>query len=57
MNMRKEERDYRSLERESMYSIFGPLDGQEPPERPRKRKRLLTLPFSLTSTTRPGPWS
>ena len=42
---RKEERDYRSLERESMYSIFGPLDEQEPPERPRKRKRLLTLPF------------
>jgi hypothetical protein len=45
MVMRKEERDYRSLERESMYSIFGPLDEQEPPARPPRRKRLLTLPF------------
>jgi hypothetical protein len=46
MDMRKEEeRDYRSLERESMYTIFAPLDGHEPPEKPRKRKRLLTLPF------------
>ena len=44
--MRKEEeRDYRSLERESMYSIFGPLDEQETPQPPRKRKRFLTLPF------------
>ena len=44
--MRKEEeRDYRSLERASMYSIFAPLDEQEPPASPRKRKRFLTLPF------------
>ena len=44
--MRKdEERDYRSLERESMYSIFAPLDENAPPEKPRKRKRLRTLPF------------
>jgi len=45
IDMRKEEeRDYRSLERRSMYSIFGPLP-DEPPEKPRQRKRLLTLPF------------
>ena len=43
--MRKEERDFRSLERRSMYSIFAPLDDQEPPERPKRRKRLQTLPF------------
>ena len=46
MDVRKEEeRDYRSLERESMYSIFAPLDETAPPEKPRQRKRLLTLPF------------
>jgi hypothetical protein len=45
MDMRKEERDYRSLERESMYSIFAPLDEHEPPERPKKKKRFQTLPF------------
>ena len=46
MRMSKaEERDYRSLERESMYSIFAPLDENAPPEKPRRRKRLLTLPF------------
>ena len=28
-----------------MYSIFAPLDEQEPPASPRKRKRFLTLPF------------
>jgi len=28
-----------------MYSIFAPLDDQEPPERPKRRNRLLTLPF------------
>ena len=28
-----------------MYSIFGPLDENEPPVRPPRRKRLLTLPF------------
>ena len=45
MDVRKqEERDYRSLERESMYSIFGPLP-DEGPEKPRKRRRLETLPF------------
>jgi hypothetical protein len=43
--MGKEERDYRSLERKSMYSIFAPLAEDEPPPRPRKRKRFLTLPF------------
>ena len=46
MAMRKEEeRDYRSLERESMYSIFAPLDENAPPERARRRQRFLTLPF------------
>ena len=45
MVMPKEERDYRSLERESMYSIFAPLDEDAPPEKPRKRKRFLTMPF------------
>jgi hypothetical protein len=30
--MRKEERDYRSLERERMYTIFAPLDESEPPQ-------------------------
>jgi hypothetical protein len=29
---RKDERDYRSLERERMYSIFKPLDENEPPQ-------------------------
>ena len=43
--MRKEERDYRCLERQSMYSIFAPLDETEPPERPKKRKPFVTLPF------------
>ena len=54
MGVRKDERDYRSLERESMYSIFAPLDEQEPPQRPPRRKRLLTLPFIpyLDDTTR-----
>ena len=32
MGMRKEERDYRSLERERMYRIFAPLDETEPPQ-------------------------
>jgi hypothetical protein len=43
--MRKEERDYRSLERRSMYSIFAPLSDQDPPRQPKRRRRLLTLPF------------
>ena len=30
--MKKEERDYRSLDRERMYSIFSPLDGREAPQ-------------------------
>jgi len=30
--MKKEERDYRSLERASMFSIFAPLDEREPPQ-------------------------
>ena len=30
--MKKDERDYRSLERERMYSIFAPLDEHEPPQ-------------------------
>jgi hypothetical protein len=42
---KREERDYRSLERRSMYSIFAPLDEDPPPDKPRKRKRFLTLPF------------
>jgi hypothetical protein len=41
--MRKEERDYRSLERQSMYSIFAPLEEESPPRRPRKRKLLANL--------------
>ena len=44
--MRKQdERDYRSLERRSMYSIFAPLDEDAPTEKPPRRKRLQTLPF------------
>jgi hypothetical protein len=41
--MRKEERDYRSLERRSMYSIFAPLE-DEPPRKVRtQRKQLANL--------------
>jgi len=32
MGTRKEERDYRSLERERMLKIFAPLDESEPPQ-------------------------
>ena len=32
MGMRKEERDYRSLERERMLKIFAPLDESELPQ-------------------------
>jgi hypothetical protein len=42
--MHKEERDFRSLERKSMYSIFAPLD-DEPPQRSRKQRRSLAMPF------------
>jgi hypothetical protein len=41
----KEERDFRSLERRSMYSIFAPLDDHDPSPKPKQRKRLETLPF------------
>jgi hypothetical protein len=43
--MRKEERDFRSLERESMYSIFAPLDDTEPPPRANKPRKLLANVF------------
>ena len=43
--MRKEERDFRSLERESMYSIFAPLDDSDPPRPPRKRRKVLSNLF------------
>ncbi len=39
--MRKEERDYRSLERKRMYSIFAPLDEDEPPQGPREPKVII----------------
>ena len=42
--MRKEERDLRSLERQSMYSIFAPLD-DEPPRRSKKQRKPLNMPF------------
>ncbi len=32
MGMRKQERDYRILERERMFRIFAPLDESEPPQ-------------------------
>jgi len=32
MGMRKQERDYRSLERERMFKIFAPLDESELPQ-------------------------
>ena len=32
MGIRKEERDYRILERERMFRIFAPLDESEPPQ-------------------------
>jgi hypothetical protein len=32
MGVRKDDRDYRSLDRERMYSIFKPLDEHEPPQ-------------------------
>jgi hypothetical protein len=40
MAMRKEERDYRSLERERMYRIFSPLDESEPPQ-PSDESRVI----------------
>jgi hypothetical protein len=43
--MRKEERDLRSLERQSMYSIFAPLDDDEPPRRSKKQRKPLNMPF------------
>ena len=43
--MRKEERDFRSLERESMYSIFAPLDETEPPRRTKRPRKLLAHVF------------
>ncbi len=39
--MRKEERDYRILERKRMYSIFAPLDEDEPPQGPREPKVII----------------
>jgi hypothetical protein len=39
--MRKEQRDYRILERERMYSIFAPLDEHEPPQVPREPKVII----------------
>ena len=43
--MRKEERDFRILERESMYSIFAPLDDTDPPRRRTKPRKLLATLF------------
>ena len=45
VGMRKEERDFRSLERESMYSIFAPLDETEPPRRTKRPRKLLANVF------------
>ncbi|HEY3193769.1 MAG TPA: hypothetical protein VGK42_00860 [Candidatus Dormibacteraeota bacterium] len=43
--MRKDERDYRSLERRSMYSIFAPLEDTGPPRRQGKARRLVPMLF------------
>ena len=43
--MGKEERDFRSLERESMYSIFAPLDDSDLPRTSRKPRKLLSMLF------------
>lgn len=41
MARRKEERDYRSLERVRMYSIFKPLDETEPPQPDPDESRVI----------------
>lgn len=41
---RREARDFRSLERRSMYSIFRPLDSTEPPARDIQRKGVYPFP-------------
>jgi hypothetical protein len=40
--MRKEERDYRILERKRMYSIFSPLDETEPPQGPDEPRVIIS---------------
>jgi len=42
MAMRKEERDLRILERERMYSIFAPLDENEPPQHSEESKVIIS---------------
>jgi hypothetical protein len=42
--MHKEERDFRSLERKSMYSIFAPFDDDQPAPR-KKQRESLSIPF------------
>lgn len=41
MDRKKEERDYRILERKSTYSIFAPLDEHEPPQAPGEPKVII----------------
>jgi len=42
MGMRKEERDYRSLERERMFRIFAPLDETEPPQHSHEPRVIIS---------------
>jgi len=39
--MRKDEREYRILERKRMYSIFSPLDETEPPAQGQDEPRVI----------------
>ena len=51
---RLEERDLRSLERPSMYSIFAPLEAEAPRPRPGSRKRFT--PFLWLRIDDDSPW-
>jgi len=42
MGMRKEERDYRSLERDRMFKIFAPLDESEPPQHSEEARVIIS---------------
>jgi hypothetical protein len=39
---KKDERDYRSLERERMYSIFAPLDERDAPQGPDESRVIIS---------------
>jgi len=42
MGKRKEERDYRSLERDRMFKIFAPLDESEPPQHSEESRVIIS---------------